>query len=110
LNVSKNAAGAVVSWGTVAGASSYNVVRGSRTNITDTGSVFDLGPVIWIEFASPDTETVGHEDAENPPLGQAFFYLAEYDDGAPSGFSTESAPRPRVVQVGTGTNPGFRGR
>jgi len=100
LTVEEVPAGTSLSWGSVPGALSYRVVRGSISSLRYAGDFIDLGPVSCIQAGSAATSTQGHEDAENPPVGGAYFYVAAYDDGRDSGFGTESASKPTVVTGG----------
>ena len=44
---------------------------------------------------------MGYEDAESPPLGQAFFFLVAYDDQwGTSGYGTAGAAKPRIAGPG----------
>jgi hypothetical protein len=81
-------------------ATTYNVVRGSVANITDQGTHYDVGAVTCLEANSSDRNTTGHEDAEIPPVGQAFFYLVEYEGPEVSTYATDSADRPRIPASG----------
>ena len=69
-------------------------------NLARIGSDVTLGPVDCIEDDSPDTTTLGDEDADLPSPGQARFYLVEFNDGSASGFGTETAPGPRIPAGG----------
>ena len=100
LSVHDEGSGTFVEWTEVSGALFYNVISGQIMAIRDTGLSFDFGAVTCVEAASFDTSTVGHEDATAPLPGDASFYLVEYFDGAGSGFSTESAARPRTFMGG----------
>jgi len=66
----------------------------------EPGDFIDLGTVDCIQRESPATSTEGHEDAETPPAGEAFFYAAAYNDGRDSGYGTESATKPSVSTGG----------
>jgi hypothetical protein len=100
LTVEESGRGTVVRWGAVDGANEYNVIRGNRDDISETESSFDIGHVLCIEAGSTDESTVGNEDPAIPLPGKAFFYLAEYDDGARSAYGTESAAKPRITGSG----------
>ena len=100
LLVEDGPAGTRVTWDAVQGAFSYQVVRGSVGSLRLAGDIIDLGTVTCILPDSDATSTQGHEDAGNPPLGAAFFYVASYNNGSDSGFGTETAPKPRVVTGG----------
>jgi hypothetical protein len=54
----------------------YDVARVDRRNLRLAGDSVDLGPLLCIENDSPDIKTAGNEDAEIPPPGEAFFYVA----------------------------------
>jgi hypothetical protein len=79
---------------------SYRVVRGDVGSLSDTGAVYDLGPVACLASGIAATSTAGLEDASIPSAGESFFYLVEYDDGRPSGYGTGSAARERAVPAG----------
>ncbi len=103
-------AGTRLKWDAVPGASSYQVVRGSVGSLGEAGDNIDLGTVTCILPDSSATSTQGHEDADNPAPGEAFFYVAAYNDGSDSGFGTETAPKPRIMTgggcgVAVGLNP-----
>ncbi len=97
IEVNPNAAGSVVSWTAVPGATDYDVIRGDLGTIQVIASTLDLGTVVCIEAASTNEDTVGDEDAGIPSPGQTYFYLVQYDD---TGYGTESAPRPRQPAEG----------
>ena len=92
--------GTVVSWEGVPGSQFYNVIRGRLGDIVHAGSFINLGAVDCIETGSLDTSTEGNEDPETPALGEAFFYLVEYHDGAASSYGSESAGAPQVPSTG----------
>ncbi len=94
------AAGTVLRWNPVPGASTYRVIRGSVGSLHDAGDFIDLGTVSCIQPASAATSTGADEDAELPPLGGAFFYLVAYDDGQDSGYGSDTAVKPRVKTGG----------
>ncbi len=100
IEVTTNAGGTLIQWPAVAGALHYNVIRGNVENLVVTVEAYDLGPVVCIEAASPDTGTLGHEDAIDPAPGGIFFYLVEYDNGSRSGYGAESAAMPRMPSSG----------
>ncbi len=75
-------------------------MRGEVRNLRDKNEVFQLGQLTCIAPAIAQFSTAGHEDAAVPPLGEAFFYLVEYNDGHPSGYGTESAAKERFVSPG----------
>ncbi|MCI0346009.1 MAG: hypothetical protein L0221_11295, partial [Chloroflexi bacterium] len=100
LALRETALGTIVEWAPVQGALVYNVIRGRVTNLRDVGPYFDVGPVVCIEAASADTSTEGRGDAELPAEGEAYFYLAEFDDGWNHSYGTEEAAKPRVPGAG----------
>lgn len=106
LSVRDEGSGTLIEWTEVSGAIFYNVISGQITNFLDTSLNFDLGATACIEAASFDTSTVGHEHAGQPAPGEAIFYLVEYFDGWSSGFSTESAARPRSMTGGCASQGG----
>ncbi len=89
--------GTYLIWDRVEGALYYNILRGNLSDLQETESTIDLGQVMCIELRSTDLSTQGWEDTDVPEVGEAFFYLVEYDDGSRSSYGTESAPKPRVV-------------
>jgi hypothetical protein len=101
----ENGVGTVAEWSDVPGALFYNVVRGELKDIREKNNVFHLGQLTCIASATTQASTVGSEDPEIPPLGEAFFYLVEYNDGFSSGYGTESAFKPRFGPPGQGNCP-----
>ncbi|MGI0149274.1 MAG: TolB family protein, partial [Thermoplasmata archaeon] len=66
----------LVSWDYEAGPLRYDVIRGDVDNLgPGTAGTVDLGPVACLENDSPDSNTLGFEDAVQPPPGHAFFFL-----------------------------------
>jgi len=57
-------------------------------------------PFTCVATGSTDTTTANLEDAQQPDLGEGFFYLVGYDDGTWSGYGTESAAKERFVPPG----------
>jgi hypothetical protein len=102
LSAAETAVGTLIAWDPVPGIRFYNVVRGDVGSLSDTGAVYDLGPVACLANGSAATSTAGLEDASIPSAGAAFFYLVEYDDGRPSGYGTGSAARERAARAGEG--------
>ena len=98
--VNQNEAGAVLGWGAVPGAQTYDVIRGDLGQIEETPVVINLGSVTCIEDNSADVNTVGWEDPAIPSSGEGFFYLVEYFDGTTSSYGTESASKPRAPGAG----------
>ena len=82
------------------GASTYDMVRGNVRSLQQAGAFIDLGTVACIRSGSQETTTSGHEDGEIPALGEAFFYLAAYNDGRDSGYGSDTATKPRVKSAG----------
>jgi len=75
-----------LSWNAIAGASSYDVIRGEVASIFDDGASIRLGSVVCLENGSFDTTTGPGTEPANPdvaqPLpGEAFFYLVRHFDG-----------------------------
>jgi hypothetical protein len=73
----------------------YNVIRGRVSSLADTGPAYGLGPVRCLGAVLLGTSTSGLEDGEDPPAGEAFFYLVEYNDGWSHSYGAESAAKPR---------------
>ena len=97
--------GTVVEWSLVPGAFSYNVTRGEIKNLREMDEFFHLGQLTCIASTTTQTDTMGSEDPELPAMGEAFFYLVEYDDGLPSGYGTESAAKERFAPPGQSSCP-----
>jgi N-acetylneuraminic acid mutarotase len=100
MSAGEDATGMVLTWSPVPGASTYQVLRGNVGSLNDAGAFIDLGAVSCVQPASGTTSTQGNEDAENPPLGGAFFYLVAYNDGRDSGYGSDTATKPRVKTGG----------
>ena len=92
--------GTLVTWSQVTGASSYDVVRGELGGIKDLNGAYHLGSLTCIAAGTSQTSTAGLEDADQPALGEGFYYLAAYEDGSWSGYGTESAAKERFVPPG----------
>jgi hypothetical protein len=102
ISAEEDSAGTMLTWGQVSGALSYRVVRGNVGSLQEAGAFVDLGTVACLQSNSSSTSTVGEEDAEIPPLGQAFFYLVAYTDtdGRDSSYGTDTTMKPRVKTGG----------
>jgi len=93
-----------VSWDVEAGPIRYDVLRGNVSNLSpgSPGTV-SLGPVLCLENDSPDADTAGFADTENPPAGQAFFYLYRGWPGlkvGPGSYGKSSDSSERVAGAG----------
>ncbi len=80
LNMTQAGGGTQASWSPFFEAFSYDLIRGDRSQITQTATQVSLGPVVCIENDSPNTDNVGNEDNVTPPLGATFFYLFRTQD------------------------------
>jgi hypothetical protein len=98
--VDSEGAGTTLRWDPVPGALSYRSIRGSVNSLRETGEFIDLGTVECILSHSTAVTTEGHEDAEDPPLGEVFYYLVSYNDGSDSGYGSDTATKPRVKTGG----------
>jgi hypothetical protein len=105
LSVTETATGTLVEWGPVPGAISYSVLRGDVGSIHDDGAAFDLGPTRCVAAGIAQPNTVGYEDPDQPEAREAFFYVAEYDDGHPSAYGSEDAAKPRSTTATGGECP-----
>jgi hypothetical protein len=95
LSMAKAPQGSLVSWGEYWDAGQYDVIRGELGNLAPRNGAIALGPVVCIEEDSLDTTTTGFEDAQDPPPGQAYFYLVAYSDGErSSSYGTATAALP----------------
>jgi hypothetical protein len=101
LNTTQAAGGTQVSWSPFFEASSYDLIRGNRSQITQTATQVNLGPVVCIENDSPNTDNVGNEDNVLPPLGEAFFYLFRSQDALVKGsYGRSTLGKVRVAASG----------
>ncbi len=100
ISADADATGTVLTWPLVPGASTYQAIRGNVGSLSDAGAFIDLGTVSCIQPATGATNTLGKEDAEDPPLGEAYFYLVAYNDGRDSGYGSDTATKPRVKTGG----------
>jgi hypothetical protein len=94
------ATGTSLRWDPVVGALSYRAIRGNVGSLREADDFIDLGTVSCLATDSSAASTVGHEDPEIPPLGQAFFYAVAYDDGRDSGYGTDTVSKPRMMSKG----------
>lgn len=100
LSVEDTLNGTVVRWNEIYDAQSYNVIRGSLSDLLETASVIDIGPLACIEERSLDTSTEGWEDQVVPAVGTGFFYLVEYRAGGNSSYGSETVGKPRTPGPG----------
>jgi hypothetical protein len=99
--MSKTGKGSKLDWTDVPGASYYNVIRGDLGSLWVDVEAIHLGTVRCVRGQTVQSDTEGQEDPDIPAVGEAFFYVVEYvEAGARSGYGTESAPKPRVVDAG----------
>jgi hypothetical protein len=95
LSMAKTPQGSLVSWTEYWDAVQYDVIRGELRNLAPRLGAIDLGPVVCIEEDSLDATTAGFEDPQNPPAGEAWFYLVAYSDGErSSSYGTATAALP----------------
>ncbi len=66
---------------------------------------FHLGQLTCIASSTTQTSTMGSGDIDVPGLGEAFFYLVEYNDGLSSGYGTESSAKERFAPPGQSNCP-----
>jgi len=100
LTLGQGSAGTLVRWDDVTSALFYSVIRGDVGRLKETDTSIDLGPVACVMNHTSQTTTAGHEDIENPAPGEAFFYLAAYNDGWGSTYGSESATKPSAPASG----------
>jgi Tol biopolymer transport system component len=84
----------VLSWDHESGPARYDAIRGQVSDLAESGGgTTDLGPVICLEDDSPDADTEGFGDQEQPPPGQAFFFLYRGSPGVtqPGSYGSSSA-------------------
>ena len=100
VSTEDSTAGTLLRWDPVPSAFSYKVIRGTVSSLREAGDFINLGMVACIQPASMATSTQGQEDAEIPPVGEAFFYLVAYNDGRDIGYGSATATKPRVTTGG----------
>ncbi len=101
LTITQVAGGTQVSWPPMFEAVSYDVIRGDRALVTFGATTTQLGAVTCIENDSPNTDTVGNEDAVTPPLGTTYFYLFRTQDSQVKGsYGRSLLGKVRVVSSG----------
>ena len=100
LGVTQTPAGTLLEWDEIAGGVHYNVIRGDLAGleIVDNGVTVQSPECLASRLTIP--RTAGHEDTVVPEPGQIIFYLAEYDDGAPTGYGAPEALLPLLVPSG----------
>jgi Tol biopolymer transport system component len=99
----------ILRWSVESGPVRYDAIRGDVANLRFLGSEVDLGPVVCLENDSPDTDTVGFGDSEEPLPGQVFFFLYRGSQGlsaGPGSYGTSRDGRERVA--GTDCQGTFR--
>ncbi len=90
--------GTIIRWTHTGAPSAFNVIRARLPQVESAGNLTNLDAVVCIRSGSTAMDTIGFEDAADPPAGEAFLYLVESDDGASrSAYSTERAPRPYAL-------------
>jgi len=101
LNMTQAVAGTQASWSAFFEASAYDLIRGDRSQITQSATQVSLGPVLCIENDSPNTDNVGNEDNVTPPLGSTYFYLFRTQDSLVKGsYGRSTLGKVRVVGSG----------
>jgi subtilisin family serine protease len=73
---------AIVSWERVEGASAYDLVRGSVSNLAGSDEGALLGPLTCLANNTSATSSEGTPDLDLPAPGRAFFYLMRPVDGS----------------------------
>jgi len=114
ITLRDNPRGTVVDWIDSGGSVDYSVLRGTLSQVRDTGASTDLGSVVCVESAVSVTTTEGSEDGTTPPVGEAFFYLVEFNLNGESTYGSDTAIKPRLpgpgactaVQADTGSDKG----
>ena len=94
----------VLSWPPEPGPVRYDVLRGDLANVQPgVGETIDLGPVICLEDDSPDADTVGFEDTDDPAPGQVFIYVyrgSQGLDAGPGSYGQSSGASERLAGTG----------
>jgi hypothetical protein len=98
LSVSDDREASRIDWNEVDGAVHYNVVRGDIGNLEESADAIRTGPLACLAARVPPG--IGQvTDASAPPLGNAFFYLVEYDDGLPTSYGSPSGAKPILADA-----------
>jgi len=107
IDATETPSGTVLQWTPVSAPAgvTYNVVRGLLGQVTDLPDAFDMGPVQWVEYASPDADSANAPDTDLPLLGHGFFYLVEYVDSQGAHGYSGLGLKPRVVNIAPPANP-----
>lgn len=98
----------VLAWEVEAAPRRYDVVRGDVANLSGGGGTIDLGPVLCVEDDSPDADTVGNEDPDDPLPGQCFYFLyrgSPATSGAGVAYGEGSGGAARVAGTGDCAGP-----
>ena len=91
-------------WTSVAGADTYNVIRGRLSRIRTVGSFTVIEDSQCLASSLTGTYVSEGTLGEDPPPGEAFFYLTEYVKGSHSGYGTESSGRELIIASGDSCN------
>jgi sugar lactone lactonase YvrE len=100
IDVTEHPGGTYIEWAAVPGASTYDVVRGNLGGVFETANEIELGSVTCIQSGSVATNTSANLDGSIPSPGEAFLYLVQYRDPAPTSYGAENARKPRVPTSG----------
>jgi len=92
-------------WSLVGGADFYNVLRGLLSDVSRYGALTILNQVECIASGSAETRLSGPALDNDPPPGDAYFYLVEFHDRVLSGYGTAGGTE---ILIGSGT--GCQGR
>jgi hypothetical protein len=95
LRVEETAGGTVIRWSAVPGAINYNVIRGNVASLSEEFYYIELGAISCLAADLVATDTAATPDPAIPAVGEAFYYLADYDDGERVGYGEVSAVKPR---------------
>ncbi len=93
-------AGFLLSWESVRGPASYNILRGRLSQVRSVGSFTVIEGAECLERGITVISFSGQSLEEVPPPGEAFFYLAEYFDGRYSGYGTATGMGEVVITSG----------
>jgi len=87
--------GSRITWDEVTSATGYDVIRGDLLQISRGPVLISLGEVSVLARGAQESDMLN--DLATPPVGEVFFYLAQYrlPDGTASGYGTESTALPR---------------
>jgi hypothetical protein len=93
-------------WPAVTGATGYDVIRGTLSQVHQQSGVTILGDVAVLARSTSQTSLTEPSNAPVPPVGQGYFYLIQQrTDRGGVGWGSEPAPWPREPSACDGGCP-----